>query len=126
MPRYPSGPTYFRDVKFLNFFFRHVLRDTEEKYKGFPWVSPCGPEMNYFKVQDTPIVFHSLSCTSCFCLLANVSRVLNISTNTATTLLYGGDLQVAFRPEDVCVDPEGRFYYPAPVRQPAVSTDHLR
>lgn len=49
------------DKKFLAFFFRRVKRNTSGKYEDvFPFISPCGPETNYIRCDDLPVVFTQL------------------------------------------------------------------
>ncbi len=45
------------DKKFLAFFFRRVKPNTGRYQDEFPFVSPCGPEMNYIRCDDLPIVY---------------------------------------------------------------------
>src|SRR5688500_12040467 len=54
----PRGPTYIRDVKFLNFFFRQVRQNPHDNADAWPWLSPCGKELNYLRCAATPIVYH--------------------------------------------------------------------
>ena len=53
----PYHPAYFKADKFLNFFFRNIKRNDTGKYPDFPYLSMCGREFNFVKVEDTPIVF---------------------------------------------------------------------
>lgn len=63
--------TSIKDERFLNFFFRMVRpvgpREAEIMTKfnicgdDYPFVSPCGKELNFIRPAATPIVFHSLS-----------------------------------------------------------------
>ena len=49
------------DKKFLAFFFRRIKRNSTGRYEGdFPYVSPCGPETNYIRCDDLPVVFTHL------------------------------------------------------------------
>jgi hypothetical protein len=51
----------FIDKKFLTFFFRRIKKNSTGHYKGdFPYVSPCGPETNYIRCDDLPVVFTHL------------------------------------------------------------------
>jgi hypothetical protein len=59
-----------KDTKFLDFFFRRLqpLRPRDEELlhnrdilkSEYPYVSPCGTELNFVRPAATPIVFHSL------------------------------------------------------------------
>ena len=49
------------DKKFLEFFFKRVKLNASGRYeREFPYVSPCGREMNYIRCDDLPIVFSQL------------------------------------------------------------------
>ena len=51
----------FTDPKFLAFFFRRIKNNSTGRYEeDFPYVSPCGPETNYIRCDDLPIVFTHL------------------------------------------------------------------
>eukprot|EP00041_Stephanoeca_diplocostata_P011349 m.187158 g.187158 ORF g.187158 m.187158 type:complete len:223 (+) comp18499_c0_seq1:262-930(+) len=56
----------YKDPEFLQFFYRRLRasRPTDPAFdrygKQFPWVSPCGREINYIRCDDTPIVYDSL------------------------------------------------------------------
>ena len=51
----------FTDKKFLAIFFRRVKRNSTGRYEEeFPYVSPCGPETNYIRCDDLPVVFTQL------------------------------------------------------------------
>lgn len=61
--------TSIKDIKFLDFFFRRIRRvranETEilsemGVTKDYPFVSPCGKELNFIRPAAAPIVFHSL------------------------------------------------------------------
>lgn len=65
--------------------------------EGFQWISPCGPELNLIRTQDTPIVFHELSEDG--------------------NLRWAGTRQESFRPDELMVDPtNGYVYHPSPLR----------
>ena len=71
-------------MKFLNFFFRQIRRTRLSDVQGldedarseiasvYPYVSPCGKELNFIRPAAKPIVFHSL--------------------NNGIELVYGGNL----------------------------------
>jgi len=81
-----------------------MKRNETGRYQDYPYVSPCGKEMNYVKVDDLPVVFHDL---------------VENETNR-TVLLYGGNLEEPFDPLRLAVCPEsGRFYHQCdPVKSP--------
>lgn len=70
----------------------------------FPYISPCGGEMNYIRCDDRPIVF---------------TKILpSHDDNVPDDLSIGGTgdlLTVDLEPEKVCMLPEtGRIYHPCP------------
>ncbi|KAI8910958.1 hypothetical protein EDD86DRAFT_204056, partial [Gorgonomyces haynaldii] len=79
----------FKDIKFLDFFYTRLKREQHPHLKEYTHLSPCGPERNWIKVQDTPIVFHTLQ---------------------EDKLVYGGSLCVDFDPHLLFVR-NGRFYF---------------
>lgn len=57
----PTGPTFLRDAKQLHFFFKRLRRnDTGLFADQFPFVSPCGKELNFVACADRPVVFQDL------------------------------------------------------------------
>lgn len=87
-------------------------------YKGdFPFVSPCGVEMNYIKSEELPIVYNKIVTKD---EAMNLKQFETVFKKTATTpnhngyLLYAGDqLWVPFEPSRLSVNPEtGRLYHP--------------
>ncbi len=89
--------TALTDSRFLNFFFKYLRPNTtglfEEEY---PFISPCGREMNFLKPEDTPIVFQRLEDGKLF---------------------YAPGLSVPFVPENLRFSRQGILYHPAPVGQ---------
>ena len=50
--------TCFKDPGFLSFFFKRLkVNDTQRYQKQFPFISPCGRELNYIRCEDIPVVF---------------------------------------------------------------------
>lgn len=109
----------FTEKKFLAFFFRRVRFNLTSRYRDdFPYVSPCGVEMNYIRCDDIPIVFTHL-------LDANGELIQDIIGHGSSScdeplserLSYGGTgklLTVPFEPEKLCMPPEsGRVYHSA-------------
>lgn len=63
------------------------------EFLPYKWISPCGKEMNFVSSEDVPIVFHDF-------------------TADKKALVYGGDLQVPFKPDRLVVSKgNGRVYY---------------
>ncbi|GMR53219.1 hypothetical protein PMAYCL1PPCAC_23414, partial [Pristionchus mayeri] len=51
----------YKDVAFLNFFYRMLKKNETERYKGeFPFLSRCGIERNFLRCDDCPLVFTRL------------------------------------------------------------------
>lgn len=61
--------TSLKSAKFLDFFWRNLKPNKANKpgseggrlHPEYPWLSPCGKEMNFVKAADVPIVFHTLT-----------------------------------------------------------------
>lgn len=51
--------TELTDEKFLKFFFSRLKRNSSENNQNYPYVSPCGKEMNYLNCTLSPVVFTS-------------------------------------------------------------------
>ena len=118
------------DAKFLTFFFRRVRANQTGRYEGdFPYVSPCGPEMNYIRCDDLPVVFTHLLDKDGNVIdnISNYGRE-NISPSDTTMELpkecdsvssemlsyggTGGKLTVPFQPSKLCMLPAtGRVYH---------------
>ncbi|SPO30950.1 uncharacterized protein UTRI_05426_B [Ustilago trichophora] len=63
--------------------------------EGYEWISPCGPELNLVRCQDTPLVYRELS--------------------EEGMLKWAGSLIEPFRPDQLMVDPSnGYVYHPSP------------
>lgn len=96
----------FKEKKFLAFFFKRLRINDSGKYdKEFPYVSPCGREMNFVRCDDLPIVF------------THILEVGDHGTESTDWLSYGhaGDLlKVKFEPTKLCMPSySGRLYHPA-------------
>uniref|UniRef100_A0A8C3LM07 Chromosome 8 open reading frame 82 n=1 Tax=Chrysolophus pictus TaxID=9089 RepID=A0A8C3LM07_CHRPC len=96
--------TCFKDERFLAFFFHHLQPNRSGRYEdSFPFLSPCGPEHNFVRCQDLPIVF---------------TRVLEGENAGGSLLSYcggGARLVIPFQPQRLTFDPEnGRLYHPGP------------
>ena len=92
------------EKQFLEFFFKRIkVNDTGKYAEEFPYVSPCGREKNYIRVDDQAIVY------------THVIPAAN--EGNPDQLSYGGAgelLTVPLEPEKVCMLPwTGRIYHPA-------------
>lgn len=98
----------FLDKQFLKFFFKRLKQNQTSRYtENFPFVSPCGKEMNYIRCDDLPVVF------------ATIIEDSDVSANQSPGLLtfsgIGDNLTFPFQPEKICMLPEsGRIYHPGP------------
>ncbi|ELR24167.1 Phospho2-dehydro-3-deoxyheptonate aldolase [Acanthamoeba castellanii str. Neff] len=87
LPR-QNDPAFLRDGRFLNFFWRQLQLNTPTSPGRarhgavYPYVSPCGRELNYVRAADRPIAFHSLQTLP----------------SGESVLLYAHDLSVPFDP----------------------------
>jgi hypothetical protein len=92
--------TSIKDEKFINLFFSRIRWASLEEVKflediglsyDYPFVSPCGKEINFIRPAATPIVFHSM---------------IN------QDLIYGGNLTHAFDHTRLAVSKKtGRLYH---------------
>lgn len=104
LPR-QNDPAFLRDGRFLNFFWRQLQLNTPTSPGRarhgavYPYVSPCGRELNYVRAADRPIAFHSLQTLP----------------SGESVLLYAHDLSVPFDPAELCMRDNGRLYHPSPV-----------
>lgn len=100
--------TCLRDVQFLDFFFKHLQpiarfsasplytkwKDTIHQFENeYPWISPCGRELNFVRADDTPIVYKDL-----------------IENGGESWLTYAGTLKQKFDPSRLAVRNE-RVYF---------------
>jgi Domain of unknown function (DUF4505) len=97
--------TSIKNVEFLNFFFRRIRRIEKreeeilralEAEEDYPFVSPCGQELNFVRPADSPIVFHSLHDTD----------------NGEKELVFGGNMVQPFCPDKIALTKDtGRLYH---------------
>ena len=86
--------TSLKSEKFLNFFFRQLRHNNTGKFTEYPYVSPCGKEMNFIKSADLPFVF------------LEYEKVNN-------TLAWGNSLTLPFEPGKLVLSVKtGRLYHP--------------
>ena len=97
--------TSIKNVDFLDLFFRRIQRvSTKQRIilqqlnveEDYPFVSPCGPELNFVRPADLPIVFHGL----------------HKNDDDETVLVFGGSLVQPFHPDKLALSPTtGRLYH---------------
>jgi hypothetical protein len=88
----PFGPSFLKDKKFLDFFFKRLQKNDDFNLKthpDFPFVSKCGRELNFVKCAETPIVFQNLE---------------------KQCLIYGGSLKTQFDPSALLIK-DGKLYH---------------
>ena len=84
--------TPLTDRAFLNFFFRRIAVNQTGRHTRYPWVSPCGREMNYVRCAESIVVF----------LRMEDGRLFYNHT----------DLSVAFEPDLLRISSDGMLYHP--------------
>uniref|UniRef100_A0A7S2JS56 Uncharacterized protein n=1 Tax=Leptocylindrus danicus TaxID=163516 RepID=A0A7S2JS56_9STRA len=111
-----SIATSLKSEAFLNFFFRQIRRISDEeigllKYdhdaaRDYPFVSPCGQEMNFIRPADeiTPIVFHGLSSSSS-------SSCNSAGGDSPTSLIFGGSLIQQFSSDALVISKTNNRLY---------------
>ena len=108
------------DKAFLAFFFKRLKVNSSEKYsEDFPFVSPCGREMNYIRCYDQPIVFqHVLDCNDKVIEYEDMESFSDQQGGKEITeqLSYGGlgcGLVTKFQPQLLVMSPvNGHVYHP--------------
>lgn len=118
------------DKNFLRFFFSRVKINGTKRWRAhFPYISPCGPELNYIRCDDLPIVFTELL----YMLTPTNSNTQYIHVNLTEThdlyhpqyfLSYGGARELLlhpFQPSTLCMHPiSGRVYHTGPEKSGGV------
>ena len=125
--------TCFKDPEFLTFFFKRVKLNNSERYQEhFPFVSPCGIELNFIRCEDLPVVFtHLINMNTMDTIAVEkktdwsepflednphkklVHEQFGLSFGGATSALT--DLTVPFQPCSLIMDQHnGRIYHPGP------------
>lgn len=111
---------YYLDKKFLAFFFKRLRVNSTDRYQqDFPYISPCGRELNYIRCDDLPVVFTHLLNRDGEVIQDIPSHAHLPAREEAPELLsYGGTgnlLTLPFQPEKLCMLPgSGRVYHMGP------------
>ncbi|XP_017761471.1 PREDICTED: UPF0598 protein CG30010 [Eufriesea mexicana] len=98
----------FKDKKFLAFFFKRLKKNDTGRYiEDFPYVSLCGPERNFVRCDDLPIVF------------TKVFQKKNSETGKIEDWFGYAHaeelLMIPFQPDKLHMNVQsGRLYHPAP------------
>lgn len=90
--------TELTDEKFLNFFYKRLKENDTGQNSDWPFVSPCGPELNFVRCLDRPLYFHRLE-----------------PDQSGPRLFFAPGLSVAFEPGTLRFSRGGRLLHPAPV-----------
>ncbi|XP_065674996.1 UPF0598 protein CG30010 isoform X2 [Hydra vulgaris] len=93
--------TCFKDKAFLVFFYKRIKTNNGGKYSDdYPYISPCGLEMNYVRCESKPIVF---------------TDIFEVQNQDFLAFNGLGDLiTVPFQPSKLFMFPStGRIYHPA-------------
>ncbi|XP_031849393.1 UPF0598 protein CG30010 isoform X2 [Nomia melanderi] len=98
----------FKDKKFLAFFFKRLRKNETGRYmEDFPYISLCGPERNFIRCDDLPIVFTKI-----------VQKQNSETGEDEDWFGYAHAeelLMVPFEPEKLYMNIQtGRVYHPAP------------
>lgn len=69
------GLSLFSEERFLKFYFSRLTVNKTGRYADeFPYVSPCGVEMNFLRCDDRPFVFTALDINEEFWLVGNCAK----------------------------------------------------
>jgi hypothetical protein len=99
--------TSIKNVQFLDFFFARIrrIKDQERDLLSrlgveehvYPFVSPCGPELNFVRPADSAIVFHGL---------------VHENNDSIQSLVFGGSFKQPFDPSRLAISRySGRLYH---------------
>ena len=107
----------FVDKEFLAFFFKRLKVNNSGKYNEFPFVSPCGREMNYVRCYDQPVVFqYMLDCNDKVIEYEDIEMFSDQCNDMMEQLSYGGlgcGLTIKFQPHLLVMSPvNGHVYHP--------------
>jgi hypothetical protein len=98
------------EKEFLNFFYKRLGTNTTTSYASdFPFLSPCGRELNYLRCDDTPAVYTQLLPTNG---PVPAGDPLDCPSAMPYELHYAGGMTVDFEPELLTMTATGRLYYP--------------
>lgn len=98
----------FKDIRFLDFFFSRVKQSPKTHplaLQGYTHQSQCGNEMNWLKVEKTPVVFHSID-------------------QQTQIIAWAGSLALPFNPNEISVCQDGYFYHSISARMPTAVHGH--
>lgn len=98
----------FKDKKFLAFFFKRLRKNQTDRYVDeFPYVSLCGPERNFVRCDDLPVVFTKI-----------IQRQNSETGKEEDWFGYAHAedlLMIPFEPQKIFMNVQsGRVYHPGP------------
>ncbi|HBS05775.1 MAG TPA: DUF4505 domain-containing protein [Leptospiraceae bacterium] len=94
------------DIDFLDFFFERLKPNDTGMHDEYPYVSPCGREMNFVRSSGAPIVFRKMD-------------------ERQNVLIFGGSLTFPWQPEKLVIGSDGQLYHPAPFLLGRISPELL-
>ncbi|CAK9023758.1 UPF0598 protein C8orf82, partial [Durusdinium trenchii] len=93
--------TSLKSPKFLDFFWTMLRPNNRGEFAEYPFISPCGKEMNFIRPADTPVVFDALEDRT------------DEEGNEVQVLVYAATLSEVFDPTKlVWHSTTDRLYYP--------------
>ncbi|GMT28039.1 hypothetical protein PFISCL1PPCAC_19336, partial [Pristionchus fissidentatus] len=87
----------YKDVAFLNFFYRMLKTNETGKWNEFPFMSRCGVERNFLRCDDRPLVFTRLT----------------MNGSEGRLKLGESSIEIPFEPSSLSVGSNGRLYHPS-------------
>lgn len=112
--------TSLKSAKFLDFFFTQLRPNPSDGLYAdeYPFISPCGKEMNFVRPFElrSPIVFYELTSPPTKTADAqdgvSESQISNTANESDHVLIYGATLQESFDPSALVMDTtEGRLFH---------------
>ena len=94
------------DAKFLDFFFKRLKPNDTGENPDYPYISPCGKEMNFIRSEGAPFVFRKLN-------------------DQRKVLIFAASLEFNWRPEQLVFGSDGQLYHPAPFELGRISPELL-
>lgn len=93
------------DSGFLDFFFRRLKINDTGHHPEYPYISPCGKEMNFVRSAGAPVVFRKLE--------------------ENRSLVYAGSLTQPWEPMNLRIGSDDQLYHPSPMGPGRISPDLL-
>ncbi|KAK5981891.1 Protein rhodnius neglectus [Trichostrongylus colubriformis] len=88
--RYKNFTSAYKDVDFLNFFYKQLRLNETDRYKdSFPYLSRCGREHNFLRCDDRPIVFTDILDNGTMMRIGQSARTYPFQPTTLSMLRNG-------------------------------------